>query len=217
MNEKKSWLQRNLPQFFDKANAMRTLEIPLFPLNTVLFPGGLLPIRVFEQRYMDMTKSCMKEELPFGVCLIKEGSEVGQPAIPMEVGCLARIINWDMPQLGILNLETEGLQRFSIQESRTEDNGLLMATVVTVTSEESQPIPDALQVCASVLQRIIDQVGEDKFVKPFEFNNAVWVGYRLAEVLPLKLTAKQDMLEMNDPITRLHILRKFLVQQGLAQ
>ena len=217
MSEKKSWLQRNLPQFFDKANAMRTLEIPLFPLNTVLFPGGLLPIRVFEQRYMDMTKNCMKEELPFGVCLIREGSEVGQPAIPMDVGCLARISNWDMPQLGILNLETEGIQRFSIQELRTEENGLLVASVVTVTPEEAQPIPDSLQVCAAVLQRIIEQVGEDKFIKPFEFDNAVWVGYRLAEVLPLKLTAKQDMLEMNDSITRLHILRKFLVQQGLAR
>lgn len=216
MTEIKTWLRRNLPLFFDKANSMETLEIPIFPLNAVLFPGGMLPLRVFEQRYMDMTKACLKDDQPFGICLIKEGNEVGETAVPEEIGCLVRIADWDMQQLGILNLTAVGVQRISIQSQKTEANGLIRASVVTVTTEPPQPVPENLQACVTVLRRIVDEVGEDKFQVPLQYDDAVWVGYRLAEVLPLKLSAKQSMLEMNDSIMRLQILNKFLIQQGLT-
>jgi Lon protease-like protein len=217
MAEIKAWLRRNLPLVFDRDAALKTLEIPIFPLNTVLFPGGLLPLRVFEQRYMDMTKECLREDKPFGVCLIKEGKEVGGANVIEEVGCLARITNWDMPQLGILNLETVGMQRFVIEEKRVEDNGLVVAAVATVSVEPPQPVPESLQSCVKVLQQIVQHVGPEKFSAPPHYDDASWVGYRLAEVLPLKLSARQNKLEMNDSIMRLQILRKFLIQQGLVE
>ena len=87
-------------------------DVPLFPLNTVLFPGGLLPLRLFEQRYLEMAKGCLRDGTPFGVCLIREGAEVGTPATHEDVGCLARIVQWDMQQLGLLQLVAQGAERF---------------------------------------------------------------------------------------------------------
>src|SRR5258706_3015917 len=104
-------------------------DLPLFPLNTVLFPGGRLPLRVSEQRYMGMAKTCLKDGTPFGVCLIREGSEVGKPAVPAGVGTLARITDWDMPQLGLLQVVARGEGRFRILERRVERDGLARARV----------------------------------------------------------------------------------------
>jgi Lon protease-like protein len=216
MGASKNWLKRTLPLLFEPDGVRQEMEMPIFPLHTVLFPGGLLPLRVFEQRYMDMVKACLKEEKPFGVCLIKEGEEVGAVALPNEVGCLARIVDWDMQQLGVLNLTVLGGQCFSIDEHRVEKSGLMIARVTFLSAEEPQPVPAELIACATVLKSIVEKVGEDNFHKPLHYDDAVWVGYRLAEVLPLKLPAKQAMLEMNDSMMRLKILHKFLHQQGLA-
>lgn len=216
MTDISTWLRRVLPNFFDPEHTAQMLEIPIFPLHVVLFPGGVLPLRIFEQRYMDMVKACLRDDLPFGVCLIREGEEVGAPATPQEIGCLVRVTDWDMPQLGVLNITVAGVQRFCIREWKAGDNGLITARVIPVSVEPPQFPPDVLQPCATVLQRIVAQIGAEKIQPPLEYDNAVWVGYRLAEVLPLKLGAKQSMLEMNDPIARLQILHKFLVQQGLV-
>ena len=216
MGSSKNWLKRTLPLLFDQEHNRQDMEIPVFPLKAVLFPGGLLPLRVFEQRYMEMVKTCLKEEMPFGVCLIKDGEEVGPAALPHEVGCLARIVDWDMQQPGILNLKVLGGQRFSIGGQRVEANGLIVAQVTFQSPEEPQSIPADLTTCATVLKGIIEKVGVENFQQPFHYDDAAWVGYRLAEVLPLKLPAKQAMLEMNDSIMRLRILHKFLGQQGLA-
>lgn len=216
MGVSKNWLKRTLPLLFDQEGRRQDMEIPIFPLNAVLFPGGLLPLRVFEQRYMEMVKICLKEEKPFGVCLIKEGEEAGPAALPREVGCLVHIVDWDMQQPGILNLKVLGEQRFSISEQRVEKNGLIVAQATFQSAEESQSIPADLITCATVLKGIVEKVGAENFQQPFHYDDAVWVGYRLAEVLPLKLPAKQAMLEMNDSIMRLRILHKFLGQQGLA-
>lgn len=216
MGSSKNWLKRALPLLFDQESSRQDMEIPIFPLNAVLFPGGLLPLRVFEQRYMEMVKTCLKEEQAFGVCLIKEGEEVGPAALPQEVGCLARIVDWDMQQPGILNLKVLGGQRFSIGEQRVEKNGLIVAQATFQSAEEPQPIPSDLTTCATVLKGIVEKVGVENFQQPFHYDDVAWVGYRLAEVLPLKLPAKQAMLEMNDSIMRLRILHKFLGQQGLT-
>jgi len=100
-------------------------DIALFPLQTVLFPGGLLPLRLFEQRYLEMAKGCLREDRPFGVCRIREGQEVGDPATPETVGCLARIAHWDMAQLGVLNIVARGEGRFRILERHVERDGLV--------------------------------------------------------------------------------------------
>src|SRR3954462_13533091 len=98
-------------------NGAHSTATYIFPLNTVLFPGGALPLKIFEQRHLELTKICISEERPFGVCLIKEGRETATPAVPQDIGCLARIAHWAMPQLGVFHLQVQGLQRFRIVQS----------------------------------------------------------------------------------------------------
>jgi Lon protease-like protein len=192
------------------------LNIPIFPLNAVLFPGGLLPLRVFEARYMDMTRDCLKRDAPFGVCLIREGAEVGAPAVPEGIGCLATILEWDMQQQGILNIKTRGGQRFRILERRTGAQGLTSADIELIPPEASAVVPDEFSSCARLLEMVVVDQGKPIFAEPHAFDDASWVGYRLAEILPVPLVAKQKLLELNDSLGRLSILQRFLEGQGLA-
>lgn len=194
---------------------MDTLEVPIFPLQAVLFPGGRLPLRIFEPRYMDMAKEALRDNTLFGVSLIKEGDETGTPAVPEDIGCLAKIVDWDMHQLGVLHVVIRGVQRYRILDQRVEKNGLIRAKVVTVTPEPDQKLSQANSVCSTVLQHIIEKIGETNFHAPLNLQDAVWVGYRLSEVLPLKLAVKQQLLQMNDSVVRIQVLHKFLIQQGL--
>lgn len=202
--------------FLKNLEEPETLEVPIFPLNTVLFPGGLLPLKVFEQRYMDMTTACLRDSKPFGVCLIKEGSEVGAPAVPEPIGSLAKITDWDMQQLGVLHIKTEGSRRFQIVSQSVAADGLIRAQVVLLPNEPDSPMPSEHLVCATVLRLIVEKVGEEHLAVPFKYDDAVWVGYRLTELLPIKFIAKQKILEMNDSKIRLEVLHKFLEAQGLA-
>ena len=211
----KKWKDR-ITELLPHDAEIRPFTLPLFPLNTILFPGGVLALKVFEQRYMDMAKRCLQDQSLFGVCLIKEGAEVAAPVVPYPVGTLARIDTWDMPQLGVLNVRAIGVQRFQILDYQTEADGLLVAQVVKVPAETPLPLPPEHAPCAAVLQHILAHVGATKFEPPFGFEDGVWVSYRLAEILPIKGSAKQSMLEMNDTEVRLNVLHKFLAQQGLA-
>ncbi len=184
----------------------------IFPLNTVLFPGGALPLRIFEQRYLEMTKICISEDRPFGVCLIKEGQEVGTPAVPQEIGCLARIAQWEMPQLGVFQLTTEGTQRFRILDSSVGKYGLISAAIEILPGEPVSAPRDTL--CSEVLKAIIDKVGADHFPAPLRFDVAAWIGYRLSEVLPISLEIKQQLLQLADPEIRLSQLGRILSQQN---
>lgn len=195
---------------------MSLLNVPIFPLNAVLFPGGLLPLRVFEARYMDMTRDCLKRDAPFGVCLIREGTEVGAPAVPEGIGCLATILEWDMQQQGILNIKTRGGQRFRILERRTGAQGLTSADIELIPPETSAVVPDEFSSCARLLEMVVVDQGKPIFAEPHAFDDASWVGYRLAEILPVPLVAKQKLLELNDSLGRLSILQRFLEGQGLA-
>ncbi|MDP2031743.1 MAG: LON peptidase substrate-binding domain-containing protein [Thiobacillus sp.] len=187
--------------------------LPLFPLNTIVFPGGRLPLRIFEQRYLDMVKQAIADNTPFGICAIREGTEVGAPAVPYAVGTRVIVTDWDMPQTGILHIDTQAQQRFVIRSIHTEPNGLLIGSVESVSVEVIAPIPDDLQLAAEILRHIVKEYGDTHFPAPHHFEDAVWVGYRLSEVLPLKLSAKQSLLEMNDSVERLRILNEILKKQ----
>jgi Lon protease-like protein len=191
-------------------------EIPIFPLNTVLFPGGILPLRVFEARYVDMTRDCMKSGEPFGVSLIKEGLEVGAAAVPEAVGCTATITDWDMQQLGVLNITAVGQQRYRIAGSRVSSNGLITAEVEMIPAEPSEGIPPASRVCVTLLRAILAQIDAKHVPPPHHFNDAAWVGYRLSELLPIQRAAKQKLLELEDSLSRLEIISRYLEQNGLA-
>ncbi len=187
-------------------------DLPLFPLGTVLFPGGLLPLRLFEQRYLEMAKACLREGAPFGVCLIREGAEVGAPATPEPVGCLARIVKWDMQQFGVLQVVAQGAERFRILERRLQGDGLARASVELLPEEAEAPVPARLAVCRQLLERIAAEHGEQIFAKPFRFDSSAWVGARLAEILPLSGPVKQQLLEL-DGTARLEALRRLIAQQ----
>jgi hypothetical protein len=183
-------------------------KLPLFPLSTVLFPGGRMPLKIFEQRYLDLAKTCLADSTTFGVCAIREGSETAEPAIPHGVGTEARIVEWDMPQPGIFHVVVEGLQRYVARNWEAQPNGLLVAEIESVSAEKHCEIPDELRLCAEVLKHLL----ADHQIEPPEthYDNAVWVSYRLSELLPFKLKVKQDLLEMNDSVTRLRIIDQFL-------
>ena len=196
-------------------SAGKTREtIPIFPLGTVLFPGSLLPLRIFETRYMDMAKACLKNASPFGVCLIHEGQEVGTPAVPESVGCVAHIHDCDMEELGILKVRAAGNERFRIVSSEATSQGLVMGVVERFAEDESSMAPD-LAPCAEFLRKVIAGIGPDRFLEPFRYEDASWVSFRLAEILPLKTEAKQKMLELTDASVRLGVLHRFLKQQNL--
>jgi Lon protease-like protein len=195
--------------------------VPLFPLKTVLFPGGMLPLKVFEQRYIEMTKACLKHEKPFGVCLLKDGEEVARPgplAKPPEfapIGTLARITSCDVPQLGILHLKTEGCDRFQVHSHSIGGDGLVVGQVTAIPPEPAIALADDYRPLAALLELLIARVGRENFAAEPELGDASWVSYRLAELLPLPLPIKQSMLEINDSQVRLEMLAQFLKQQGL--
>jgi len=189
-------------------------EIPIFALNTVLFPDGMLPLKVFEQRYIEMTKACLRDNSPFGVCLIREGPEVGTAAMPARMGCLATIVEWDMPQLGLFHLVARGGQRFRLRETRVAPNQLITAAVDLIPADPEEAGIDAL--CGEILKSIIEKVGADRFPAPLKLDDASWVSYRLAEVLPIDASEKQELLELQDTGARFLKLRHYLARVGLA-
>lgn len=168
-------------------------NIFLFPLGTVLFPGGVLPLKIFEQRYLDMTKACLRDNLPFGVCLIREGHEVGAPAVPSIVGCLATIEQWEMPNPGMFHLLARGGERFRLLETSIADNGLTSADVEILPDVEACE-PDAEFV--TLVKSVIDRVGVENFPGPVKLDDGTWVAYRLAEMVGLPMRLRQQLLEV---------------------
>ncbi|HJU21214.1 MAG TPA: LON peptidase substrate-binding domain-containing protein [Casimicrobiaceae bacterium] len=193
--------------------------LPLFPLRTVLFPDGLLPLKVFEQRYIDMTKACLRDGRPFGVCLITRGDEVarGDGALPeiATIGTLARIVNIDMPQLGIFYVSTIGGQRFRVQSHAANACDAMVAQVTMLDDEPRVPLAGSHAPLARILKVIASRLGPGNFPSEVHYDDATWVGHRLAELLPLPLSIKQSMLEVNDANVRLAALAQFLERQGL--
>ncbi len=191
------------------------LEVPLFPLGTVLFPGGLLPLKVFEQRYVDMTKACLRDSTPFGVCLIREGREIGQPATPQSTGCLATIEQWDVPHPNLFELLARGGARFRILDTRVNSSGLIIGKIEMLPEPTTNAEMD--QACEEVLRLAIKRAGADSVPGPIQLENPVWVSYRLAEILPIKPQEKQALLEMNDTDTRMTRLRELLLAHGIIE
>lgn len=205
--------------FAPRSRERASLELPLFPLKTVLYPGGVLPLKIFEQRYIEMTKGCLKERQPFGVVLITQGAEVAQPAsAPADfapVGTLATIASWDMPPQGILHVTAAGGERFQVRSHDVRADGLVVARVATIPAEPAVALPSAFAPLVKLLEVLAAKVGPRQFPEAPAYDDASWVGYRLAELLPLPLSIKQGMLEINDADVRLGLLQKFLQQQGL--
>jgi Lon protease-like protein len=185
------------------------MEIPLFPLRTVLYPGGPLPLRIFEQRYLAMISRCLREDGPFGVVLIREGGEVG-PATTHDIGTLARISDWYQGSDGLLGVTATGTQRFRKMAERRLEDGLLVSEVELLPEPAAQPLPEAYRPLAKVLEAVIGDLGRLYENLEKRYDDAGWVGYRFAEILPIPPEQKQSCLENDDPLTRLESMRAVL-------
>ena len=183
---------------------MTTETLPLFPLNTVLFPGGRVPLRIFEPRYLDLVRDSSRAGSGFGICLILEGQEAGAAALPAAYGCEARIVDFSTTDQGLLGIVVEGARRFRVERSKVRDNGLVVAEVVWQHATPAQRVRPEHELLATLLQRLLDRADV-----PFEKNalaDADWVGWRLAEWLPLAMAERQSLLQENEPHRRLQFL-----------
>jgi Lon protease-like protein len=180
--------------------------IELFPLQAVLFPGGPLPLRIFETRYTDMVRRCMREQRPFGVVLIQDGEEAGPVATTATVGCSARIVDFYTLQDGLLGISCVGECKFGLQRVWRAADGLNMAEVSWLAAEPLLPLPANFTRLGEIVRSALGELaGQYRHVEK-HFTDAAWVGARLTELLPIELNEKQVLLELDDPLARLEAL-----------
>jgi Lon protease-like protein len=198
---------------------MTQRSVSLFPLQTVLYPDGPLPLRIFEPRYLEMISRCMKDSDPFGVVLIADGPEVAGSVRTHAQGTLARICDWYQGEDGVLGIIALGGNRFRLLSMECQPDGLNVGAIEELPPEPTMPLPGQYTPMAELLRVFIEDLG--KLYEDFEprYDDASWVGYRFAEILPLEFAAKQLCLEMDDPLERLEFLRPFLreLREGVAQ
>jgi hypothetical protein len=192
--------------------------LPLFPLRTVLFPGALLGLRVFEARYLDLVSECLRRQTPFGVVCLKQGVEVGDlsGAVRLEdVGVLARLDEVDAEEAGILRVRCTGLARFRIKAAPVQrDNGLWVAPEVEPMASDAAHMPgpamlQTVQALAEAIRKLAER-GTEPFARPYRLDDAGWVANRWCELLPVPMAAKQKLMELEDPVIRLSLVDGFL-------
>lgn len=185
------------------------MQVPLFPLRTVLYPEGPLPLRIFEPRYLDMVSECLKNDSRFGVLLIREGSETG-PATTYNVGTLARIADWYQGSDGLLGVTAVGEDRFRVLHAERRDNGLNIGEIAKLDEQTRVPLPEDFRPMAQVLEGVLDDLGRLYETLERRYDDAAWVSYRFAEILPITPEEKQACLETDDPVRRLRIVRRLI-------
>lgn len=194
---------------------MIDLTIPLFPLNTVLFPNGYLPLRIFETRYIDMVSYCLRTDCGFGVCLIRSGNEIGGGATVHTIGTLAKIVDFEQRKDGLLGINAIGQQRFQVNTQRTLANNLLEGDVTLIANESTSPIATKHQRLVNFLRQVIAQIGAPYDQLPTDYDNASWVSQRLAELLPIPTPQRQTLLEMDDCEARLNVVMAVLEENNV--
>ncbi|WP_309638370.1 LON peptidase substrate-binding domain-containing protein [Methylibium sp.] len=197
-------------------------DLPLFPLQSVLFPGGLLGLKVFEARYLDLVSDCLRARQPFGVVALEKGSELkaSTTAVELErVGCLAELIEVDSPQPGILQVRCRGTQRFEIADTTQQSDGLWVARARRLPGDEAVlPSADLVGSAQGLANAIntLKQQGSIPFLEPYHFDEAGWLANRWCEILPISLAAKQKLMELPDPLVRLKLVDDFLRSKGVV-
>lgn len=188
-----------------------TLRLPLFPLGTVLFPGGPLQLRVFERRYLDLVRDCARDGTPFGVCLILAGREAGEPATPAAVGTSARITDFFTREDGLLGISAVGERRFHVDSVQVRDSGLLVGQVRWLDPERGGggPVPAQHGLLATVLRDLLERF-DDLPGDGGLLDDADWVAWRLAEILPLAPADRQVLLQLDEAEARLDRLAQWL-------
>ena len=207
--------------------ALTLQSLPLFPLGAVLFPGGLLSLRVFEVRYLDMIGKCQKAGAPFGVVSLTQGTEVRQPAAGKEafssVGTLATITEIEKPRPGLMLVRAIGAQRFRITSSDQLRHGLWVADVQRLEADKAVPVPDDLKVASQALEKVLHSLeqrstapGQMPVAPPWRLDDCGWVANRWCELLPLPVALKQRLMELDNPLVRLELVSDVLTRTGIA-
>jgi Lon protease-like protein len=213
-------------------------QLPLFPLQTPLFPGGLLPLRIFEVRYLDMIGRCHKDSVPFGVVALSEGSEVRRPGTGPSgdgfaheafhpVGTLASIVELRRPQAGLMLIRCVGTQRFRVARSVQQRFGLWVADVELLESDAEVPVPGDLAVAGKALEGLLHNIrrsiadsGEPEtelpISEPYRWNDCGWLANRWCELLPLDTAMKQRLMALDSPVLRLELVADLLGRMGVA-
>lgn len=208
--------------------AVLTLQsLPLFPLGAVLFPGGLMPLRIFEVRYLDMIGRCHKAGAPFGVVSLTQGREVRQPGVReafSRVGTLATITELEVPQPGLMLVRAAGAQRFRITASDQLKHGLWVADVERIEADKAVPVPPDLKGAAEALEKVVQSLqqraatpDEVPVAQPWQFDDCGWVANRWCELLPLPLPLKQQLMELDNPLVRLELVSDVLTRTGITR
>ncbi len=208
------------------SSALTLQSLPLFPLGTVLFPGGVLPLRIFEVRYLDMIGRCHKAGAPFGVVSLTQGSEVRQPGGSeafAAVGTLATISRFETPGPGLMVIRAQGSQRFRITARDQLKHGLWVADVQRLDPDIAVAVPDDLRSTADALARLVQSLEEKELPPqemplqgPWQFNDCGWVANRWCELLPLPPQLKQQLMELDNPLVRLELVSDVLSRTGIA-
>ena len=180
-------------------------ELPLFPLNTVLFPGGPLPLKIFEPRYLDMVSRCMREQSGFAVVLVNEGEEASIATSFAATGTEARIVDFDRLEDGLLGISCLGRERVRVVEAWREPDGLNRGRVLDIAADPVVPVPPEQAWLVEVVKQVLPEAG-DTYRHVEQRGDAAWIANRLAELLPLALADKQTLLELSDPLERLSVL-----------
>lgn len=196
--------------------------LPLFPLQTVLFPGGLLSLKVFEARYLDLMGHCLREQSPFGVVLLRQGSEVrrADERIDLEMhGVLAQLIDADSAQPGILQVRCRGTRRFALRAVEEQDDGLWAGQAELLADDTVLAPAPAMHGTVRGLVNAIATLraqGTEPFLEPLRYDDAGWVANRWCEILPIPIAAKQKLMELSDPTMRLQLVDEFLRSKGVV-
>lgn len=195
--------------------------LPLFPLGTVLFPGGLLPLKVFEARYLDLISDCLRTSAPFAVVRIRQGQELrgaGKTLLD-SMGVLAHVQEVDAEQPGILRVHCVGGLRVHLGATHQRADGLWLAEAVAGVPDAVQPVPAALQPSADALAKAIAALAEQDhhpFLPPHQLADAGWVANRWCEILPISSAAKQRLMTLDEPVLRLQLVQDYLHGKGLV-
>ncbi len=207
------------------SSALTLSSLPLFPLGTVLFPGGVLPLRVFEVRYLDMIAKCHKAGAPFGVVSLTQGHEVRRPGVReafASVGTLATIVELEAPAPGLMTIRCVGKQRFRITASDQLKHGLWVADVSRMNDDTAVAIPDDLKPVSQALANLIQSLQQRNppqplpLREPWQLDDCGWVANRWCELLPLPLELKQRLMELDNPLVRLELVGDVLARTGIA-
>ncbi|MFC3551648.1 LON peptidase substrate-binding domain-containing protein [Lysobacter cavernae] len=186
-------------------------SLGLFPLHTVLVPGAAIGLRVFEPRYLDLIRDCGRSGRGFGICLILKGEEVGAPTTAAAYGTEAVIEDFGRGDDGLLTLRVRGTRRFHARRVRVRDNGLQVAEVEWCGSDPDEVVRPEHGLLATLLQQLLDHIGGEHAKAPHaRLDDAAWVGWRLAELLPLQDAQRQELLQLDDPHQRLDRLLALL-------